>query len=65
MSRETSSSHSPHPIAYGPDKSAEVLGVGRSKMYDLLRAKKVKSVLVGRRRLITHEELERIAREGA
>jgi excisionase family DNA binding protein len=35
-----------------PDEAAEVLGVGKSTIYDLLRANRLRSVKIGRRRLI-------------
>ena len=67
MSQNNSPSHtSPHSrLGYGPDEAAKVISLGRTKFFELLRAKKVGSVLVGRRRIIPWSELERIMREGA
>jgi len=66
MSRNTSPSLTPdRRLGYGPDESAKVIGLGRTKFFELIRAKKVRSVLIGRRRIIPTEELERLMREGA
>jgi hypothetical protein len=40
------------------------LGIGRSKMAELLATGEIKSVLIGRRRLIPVAELRRIAKQG-
>lgn len=44
-----------HPI---PD-AAEVLGIGRSTLYELISDKKITTIKIGRRTLISQEELER------
>lgn len=47
-----------HPI---PDAS-EQLGIGRSTMYELIAEGTLRTVKIGRRTLIPHEELERYVR---
>lgn len=44
-----------------PD-AAEMLGVGRSTLYNLISAGEIKAVKVGRRTLIPQGELERYVR---
>lgn len=44
-----------HPI---PD-AAEVLGIGRSTLYELIATGQIKVVKIGRRTLIAQDELER------
>lgn len=44
-----------HPI---PDAAA-VLGIGRSTLYELITAGEIATVKIGRRTLITQDELER------
>lgn len=48
-----------HPI---PD-AAEVLGIGRSKLYELIAEGKIRTVKIGRRTLVAQDELERYVRE--
>ena len=40
------------------------IGIGRSKVYELLREKKIHSIHIGKRRLIPAAEAERLLREG-
>ena len=47
-----------HPI---PD-AAEVLGIGRSTLYELIAEKKIAAIKIGRRTLIAQDELERYVR---
>lgn len=58
----------PPPVESGspwsiPD-AAEFLGISPRHLYRLLDANKVKSVRLGRRRLIPDHEVQRLAREG-
>jgi excisionase family DNA binding protein len=48
-----------HPI---PEAAAQ-LGIGRSTMYELTGAGTIRTVKIGRRTLIAHEELERYVRD--
>ena len=44
-------------IAYSVEEGGRVLGLGRSKTYELVLAGEIKSFLVGRRRLVSREAL--------
>ena len=44
--------------AYSVDEIAAMLGCSRDLIYDLLRTKRLNSIKVGRRRLITKDQLE-------
>jgi excisionase family DNA binding protein len=51
-------------LAYSPDEAAELLGVSRELVHDLLRTGQLGSVKAGRRRLISKHHLEEfLARE--
>jgi excisionase family DNA binding protein len=45
-------------LAFSVEETAETLGVSRDVLYDELRAGKLGSIKVGRRRLITRNQLE-------
>ena len=45
-------------LAYSPDEAAELLGVSRELVHDLLRTGQLGSVKAGRRRLIAKHHLE-------
>ena len=47
-----------HPIP----EAGEILGIGRSKLYELAAAGEIATVKIGRRTLISHDELERYVR---
>ncbi len=47
-----------HPTTEG----AALIGVGRSTLYELIRTGEIKTVKIGRRTLVPHEELERYVR---
>lgn len=44
-------------LAHSPAEAAEVIGISRAKMYQLLADDTVPSLKLGRRRLIRHEAL--------
>ena len=44
-------------LAYRVDEASEVSGLGRSKLYEEIKAGRLRSVRVGGRRLILHEDL--------
>lgn len=52
-------------LGYGPDDAAVALGLGRTKTFELIRTGELRSIKVGRRRLIPvdalHEFLARSA----
>jgi excisionase family DNA binding protein len=51
-------------LAYSPDEVAELLGISRELVHDLLRTSQLGSVKAGRRRLISKRYLEAfLARE--
>jgi excisionase family DNA binding protein len=52
------------PQAYGVNDFCRAIGIGRSKVYELLREKKIRSIRIGKRRLIPAAEAERLLREG-
>jgi excisionase family DNA binding protein len=45
-------------LAYSPDEAAELLGISRELVHDLLRTGQLGSVKAGRRRLISKHHLE-------
>ncbi len=45
-------------LAYSPDEAAELLGISRELVHDLLRTGKLGSVKAGRRRLIGKHHVE-------
>jgi excisionase family DNA binding protein len=45
-------------LAYSPDEAAELLGISRKLVHDLLRTGQLGSVKAGRRRLIARHHLE-------
>ena len=47
-----------HPVT----DAAAVLGVGRSKLYELITQGEIHTVKIGRRTLVSHDELERFVR---
>jgi excisionase family DNA binding protein len=50
----------PAPRAYNPDAFAQVVGLGRTTIYQLIRDGQIRSIKVGRRRLIPAEEVDRL-----
>ena len=46
-------------LAYSPEEAAELLGISRELVHDLLRTGQLGSVKAGRRRLIGKHHLER------
>jgi excisionase family DNA binding protein len=47
------------PIAYPIPKAAEMLGIGRSTLYEEIRRGRLRPIKVGRRSLLSHAELTR------
>lgn len=47
-----------HPIP----EAAQVLGIGRSTLYELIANKKIATIKIGRRTLVAQDELERYVR---
>jgi excisionase family DNA binding protein len=46
------------PLLAGIKQSATIAGIGRDAMYELVRTGRIRSVAVGRKRLIPRSELE-------
>jgi excisionase family DNA binding protein len=46
-------------LAYSPSEGAQVLGISRSKIYELITAGDLKVIKLGSRTLILHSELVR------
>lgn len=45
------------PLAVSPAQAAEMAGIGRTKLYELINQKEIPSFTLGRRRLIRVEAL--------
>lgn len=45
-------------LAYSVEEATEILGISRSLIYDKLRTGELRSIKIGRRRLITPEHLK-------
>jgi excisionase family DNA binding protein len=48
------------PLAYGPAEAAQLTGLSRARMYQLMKDGTVPSVKLGRRRLIRRQRLEEL-----
>ncbi|MEL6567661.1 MAG: helix-turn-helix domain-containing protein [Pseudomonadota bacterium] len=46
------------PLAVSPAEAAQMLGLGRTKLYELLAANEIASIKIGKRRLIRVAELD-------
>jgi excisionase family DNA binding protein len=53
----------PTPAAFDPDGFARHLGLGRTTVYAMVKDGRLRSVKVGRRRLIPATEVERLLSE--
>ena len=53
-------SGSAKPLAVTVKKACELIGVGNTTMYELIRAGRVKTMTIGRRRLIIYSSLEEL-----
>lgn len=52
------------PLLCGIHEATKLLGLGRSKVYELIGENKLETVRIGGRRLVRWESIERLAREG-
>lgn len=50
-------------LLYRPDEAAEVLGIGRSRLYELLASGQMSSVHIGRSRRVPAEALTAYVRD--
>jgi|GEM_PF-855009 len=46
------------PLAYPPLEASRLLGIGKTKVFELIKQKKLKSFKYGSRRLITLEAIQ-------
>jgi excisionase family DNA binding protein len=63
MKWKTDSSE-PHRLAYRVKTFCASVGLGRTKFYELVRDGKIKTVVIGGRRLVPADEAQRLVREG-
>ena len=49
-------------LAVTIDDACEITGLGRTKIYELIRDQKLKAVAIGRRRLVLMESIETLLR---
>ena len=47
-----------HKLSYSIREAAEVSGIGRTTIYDLIKAEQLRPVKIGTRTLIRHSDLE-------
>jgi len=59
-----SSQISEEPLAYRIKHFCQAVGLGKTKFYELLREGKIKTVVIGGRRLVPADEAQRLIREG-
>lgn len=52
------------PLLCGIHEATKLLGLGRSKVYELIGENRLETVRIGGRRLVRWESIERLAREG-
>ena len=55
----------PEPLNYDIPQFCRATNISRSKVYELLAAGKIKSIQIGRKRLVPREEAVRLSNEGA
>jgi hypothetical protein len=51
-------------LAYRVKSFCTAIGIGRTKFYELVRTRKIKTIIIGGRRLVPADEAQRIIREG-
>ena len=52
------SPETPYPLAVSPAEAARMLGLGKTRFYELLAAEEIASIKLGTRRLIRVRDLE-------
>ena len=45
-------------LAYTIEEAAELMSIGRDSVYELLHAGRLRSIKIGRRRVISHADIE-------
>jgi excisionase family DNA binding protein len=53
------------PLAYRVAHFCRAIGIGRTKFYELMASGKIRTIVVGGRRLVPAAEAQRLAREGS
>lgn len=53
-----------HRLAFRVQPFCKSIGIGRTKFYELVRDGKIKTIVIGGRRLIPADEAQRLVREG-
>ena len=51
-------------LLYTVSECCRLTGLGRTKFYELVRAGKIKTIIIGGRRLVPADEAKRLVREG-
>jgi excisionase family DNA binding protein len=54
----------PHLLAYRVNAFCASVGLGRTKFYELVRDGKIRTIVIGGRRLVPADEAQRLLREG-
>jgi excisionase family DNA binding protein len=62
LDRQRASNFALTRLAYSPSEGAQVLGISRSKIYELIAAHDLKVIKLGSRTLVLHSELVRFVR---
>ena len=52
-------------LTANPDRAAELIGLGRTKTYELIRTGELRSLKVGRRRLVPLEAIDEFLRQSS
>lgn len=52
------------PIAYRIPEACRVVGIGKSKLYELAAEGKIRFTRIGKRTVVTHAELQRLIDAG-
>ena len=52
------------PLAYRVAQFCKAIGLGKTKFYELVAAGKIRTIVIGGRRLIPADEAQRLVREG-
>jgi excisionase family DNA binding protein len=55
----------PEKLAYSTTEAAELIGISRTSLYELIRTGRVRPTRLGRRVVIAHAELVRLLEESA
>ncbi len=56
--------HEKNRLAFRVQSFCKSIGIGRTKFYELMAAGKIKTVVIGGRRLIPADEAQRLVRDG-